>query len=387
MLKVSDGRLYFQPSNVTTRRPASVTFHDPVPMPQPPEHSIPPTLFPKHTKQGPSDKQDVNDKHSPSDKRSPNDHSTQIRDGESKEKSACENIASDLAQNFKFEHSCEESLLVSSSPTSPIISDTLTTCRFGSVVTSGCGGAGKGSKQSLQAHAPFPASGVWPQATVLSSAHGTVSFAGPDNTVIMVNPSLPTLGDRIAGIKEQRVSGLGSDDPVSPLSEAAGSISFHCPNRTFQVISPLARGKRRKQILHTLSSPTQNMHLGNFAGFLPKANEPSNTSICEASYNTGTCETSYNTGTQETSLNTGALETGCNMGKCETGSETENSDSAGRLETLNKTQTSPSLLNTGSLVALLEQYGDEFTQSSLSLSFATSDNSNTCSDLLSKVCP
>ncbi|XP_076443852.1 uncharacterized protein LOC143282173 [Babylonia areolata] len=36
-LKVVDGQLYFQPSNVTTRRPVSATFYDPVPMPLPPD--------------------------------------------------------------------------------------------------------------------------------------------------------------------------------------------------------------------------------------------------------------------------------------------------------------------------------------------------------------
>ncbi|KAL8606915.1 hypothetical protein ACOMHN_048711 [Nucella lapillus] len=40
-LKVVEGQLYFQPSNVTTRRPVSATFYNPVPMPLPPDPAPP----------------------------------------------------------------------------------------------------------------------------------------------------------------------------------------------------------------------------------------------------------------------------------------------------------------------------------------------------------
>lgn len=45
--QVFNGRLYFQPSNVTSRRPATVTFHDPIPMPTPCDPP-PPYLFHQH---------------------------------------------------------------------------------------------------------------------------------------------------------------------------------------------------------------------------------------------------------------------------------------------------------------------------------------------------
>ncbi|KAK7501622.1 hypothetical protein BaRGS_00007053 [Batillaria attramentaria] len=202
-----------------------------------------------------------------------------------------------------------------------------------------CVAAVAGVPQIRPTQSGLPWSTAHPSSAVLSSDGGAVSFPGPDNTVIMFNSALSARGHNLPSRQDQR-KGLVEQGACVASENAATSVDDAAVQQGID--------------LPTLPSPGKNMRQGSFAGLLPKTVRGGTTGCQgEGSRVPTTCP-------QDTGRD------------------------ADQVAFCKSVSLSPPSLSQAAVAALLEQYGDDATQSNMSFMVGLSENSNPSSDLLAK---
>lgn len=176
----------------------------------------------------------------------------------------------------------------------------------------------------------------WPPSTLLAANNGAVLFAGPDNTVIMVNPAVATRGEHMPARQESRCVTVRDEDKCL-TSDSAARVAA---DKTFYSAAPSVSS-------HTRTSPSSHDGL---VDLLTKTDSGAGHWVSHSSH-------------ESVLVNTGA-------------------DMRSELPHL---LTSPNMLGLTE-TTVHQQYQGDLTQNSLSLSSLLTDDSNTCSDLLAKVC-
>lgn len=174
---------------------------------------------------------------------------------------------------------------------------------------------------------------------------GTLSVVGPDNTVIMFNSSLPApaLGETLPGLHEQRTFyPLSTEQRGAAAREARIGGSDRASYESCE-------HEEENPALPTITSPSNNIQRGSFAGLLQRAQPTTTTAVSEGARLSALPEQSM----------------------------------MGEGATARATSSPPPLMSDDTFSALLEQMQEGGTQGSASMSFSLQSNSNT--DLLSKV--